>query len=55
MYNSIENTMVNAYRRQKARRKHQEITRGLDAIALTELGYPPKRVDPKQRRWFLYL
>ncbi len=36
------------------RRKHAEmrnITRSLDALALTELGYPPQ--EPK-RGWFYY-
>lgn len=55
MINHIGNTMTDIRRRRKARRKYEEITRDLDAVALTELGYPPKAVDTRQRRWFLYL
>ena len=55
MRNIITDFAQNALERRRERQTHQDITRSLDALALTELGYPPKAADPQQRRWFLYL
>lgn len=53
MYTNIKSAISNARKRRLAGKVQRDLTRSLDANALTELGYPPDRVDIRQRRWFL--
>ncbi len=55
MFTNVKKMIDYARIRKKARRAHQDLTRSLDALALTELGYPPKTLGAKERGWFLYL
>lgn len=55
MYRTVKSIIRKERDRRKERRHHRDITRSLDALALTELGYPPKTVEKRQRPWFLHL
>ena len=55
MFESARSAISEARRRRKNILLEQEITRKLDAEALSELGYPPKALDKRDRPWFLYL
>lgn len=55
MFHAIRNRSATAINRRDRNQLRKEETRTLDALALTEIGFPPKKVQKKQRSWFYYL
>ena len=51
MYGTIKTIMHEARDRRRKAKRHREITLKLDALALTEIGYPRKNVDRRKRHW----